>query len=567
MSEQPLDETQRPELLAPVLPEHVPTEFDRTLEGYVQLLGDMQVTQSALGNDYTWWANGHRGWLETAAKPQIDAMNAGRQGANAEPIDVKTASTHFLAGITRPNWSEYFPGSDSDEATKEWEGFKGQFSPGMQVNLEALRTLHTKVEILHTDQELQAEFSTARLEHIQDLRHAAMWRSAGRKVEAAAKQMALIRIDAGKTGRPLTPAERQQLQVLGAEQAAYREGQRNVPLTKEVTAELFRAQDVDRKRELDKGLLRTEQMNHIIDEVLPALSRGEPALLVGETGGAKTALAEFISTNYFGKEAELVSGYGDVNTYQLMGKPSISEQNGASVSTFSPGPVVRAMQEGRPLILDEINAMPPELLKRFNKIMQMRPGDRFVVQEDSGMEVAIQPGFCILATANEKSKRYKGLEDLSVEFQNRFGANIYRVRYPDHDVPFGAVPLENSLLAKAAIVDKKGNIPEDLNPDELYNFIRASHVSQQVFSGNFGEGFNDYRSGAQQVDKKPGLEETVLAPRTMVGILRDVAGSYGQMTLDQSLGRFVDGIKNQNDKQVMLTILQNHGFLQQPKKD
>jgi MoxR-like ATPase len=566
MAEQHLEALQQPEHV-PRSPKQTPSEFDHTLDGYVQLLGEMQVTQGALGADYRVWAPGHLDWVKETVQPQLEAMNEQRVAAGSEPLDDRTVSPHFLVGLARPNWSEYFPTSDSEDETKRWGDFKDQFTPEMQINLDALQTLHAKVEVLQSDEALQTEFTTANTEHIQDLRKAAMWRSADRKIDATATEMVLLRTNAVKSSRRLTPAEKLRLDALAREQETYRASQRDIPPTSAVQAELYRAKNIDRKRELDSGLLRTEQMNHIIQEVLPALARGEPALFVGETGGAKTALAEFISQTYFGQKPELISGYGDVNTYQLVGKTSLGEQNSASVSTFTPGPVVRAMEEGRPLILDEINAIPAEILKRFNKILQLRPGDTFTVQEDSGLQVTIRPGFCVMATANEKSQRYKGVADLSVELQNRFAAQIYRVRYPDHDVPFGDIPQENGLLAMAAVVDKKGIIPDDLNLDQLHNFVRASHVSQQVFSGNFGEGFRDYLSNERTTDKKPGLDETVLAPRTMVGILKAVAGSNGELTLNQSLTRFVDGIKSTNDKQVMITILRNHGFLQQLNKD
>ena len=193
--------------------------------------------------------------------------------------------------------------------------------------------------------------------------------------------------------------------------------------------------------------------------------------------------------------------------------------------------------------------------------MQLRPGDTFTIQEDSGREVTVKPGFCIIATANEKSKRYKGVEDLSVEFQNRFGANIYRVRYPDYANGFEQPPVENDRLAVAAVVNRRGVFPDTIDPNDFDNFVRAAFVSQQVFSGNFGEGFKNYVAIERITDSKPGLEETVLAPRTMVDILRKVAGSHGEVSITTACRRFVDGIKNENDKKQLALILENHGLL------
>jgi MoxR-like ATPase len=244
-----------------------------------------------------------------------------------------------------------------------------------------------------------------------------------------------------------------------------------------------------------------------------------------------------------------------------MGKPTLQEKDGVPVSEFAPGPVVRAMEEGRPVILDEINAMPADFLKRLNKIVQLRPGDTFEVQEDSGRKVTIKPGFCIIATANEKSKRYKGIEDLSVEFQNRFGANVVRVYYPDHDVPDDRVPKDNLRLAYAVLRDRAGNIDPGIDDKELRDFVHAAHITQKVFSQVATSEHSAWVDTDAIRDRRPGLEETVIAPRTMADILNKVKDSHGDIGFNQVLQRFVDGIKNPKDRRVITTILRGHNFL------
>ena len=387
-------------------------------------------------------------------------------------------------------------------------------------------------------------------------------RAQGRKGEIS-KRMADLRARAAKTGRSLTAGERRKIVAF---QKQLSEADKNISIPPNSSKEQFleevtRLQVREWKRQLDSGLLMTEQMQTIIDETLPAMMRGEPTLFVGETGGAKTAMAEYMVQTYFGVDPEFVSAYGDVNSYQLMGKQELREENGASVSEFVPGPIIRAMEQGKPLILDEINAMPPELLKRLNKIMQLRPGDRFAVQEDSGKVVEVQSGFCIIATANEKSKRYKGVDDLSVEFQNRFGANINRVRYPDYDKGYDEYPRENAQLAMAAVATKRGELPPDIDEGDFENFVRAARLSQQIFSGTNGEGYDQFIDTERMVDNRPGLEETVLAPRTMVDILHKVVGSYGVVSLKRACQTFLDGIKNPNDRKVMHHILEYHDLL------
>ena len=315
------------------------------------------------------------------------------------------------------------------------------------------------------------------------------------------------------------------------------------------------------RRELDAGLLLTDQMQSIIREALPALHRGEPLLLVGETGGAKTALAEHLAHHGMGLTSELVSGYGDITSAQVIGTTELRADAGATRSVFVPGPLLRAMTLGHPLILDEINAMPPEFLKRLNRILQLRPGDHFSVQENAGEPVRIAPGFVVLATANEQTPhRYRGLERLSAELINRFGANSYRVRYPDSGLGYSDFPAENALLASAAVVDRSGEFRREVSPAEIERIARAAFISQQVFSGAHGEGFGDYVSSERTIDGRPGLEEAVLAPRTLVAILTKVAGSAGAVSLDHALSRFVEGVLHREDRHVLTLILEGQGF-------
>ena len=549
-------------------PDHYrPTDYDHSVDGYTELLEELKETTRAVGADFKKLVTTDESLRIKFAQPKIDAINAERERTNQQPISIENVSSHFLIGLAEPAWKEVMPKDPADpEQVKRWYEYKAQFPNHMQDNLEYMYECHAKVDVLQDDETLQQKFGAERQGRIEVVRAATQWRRAESEIKKLSHEMANIRKNASLSGRKLTARERRALEDMQKEIAE--NSSRGAELTTvvdrdDLITELDRLDRRDSKNELDNGLLMTDQMKDIIDESLPALSRGEPALFVGETGGAKTALAEYITKEYFGVEPEFVSGYGDVNSYQLMGSKDLEERNGATVSSFGLGPIVRAMELGIPLIVDEINAIPPEILKRFNKIMQLRPGDKFTIQEDSGREITVAPGFCIIATANEKSKRYKGVDDLSVEFQNRFGANIYRVRYPDSDNGFEQPPIENDRLATAAVVDKHGVFPDDLDPTDFDNFVKAAFVSQQVFSGNFGEGFTNYVSMDRMADSKPGLEETVIAPRTMVDILRKAAGSHGEVSIKAACRRFLDGIKNENDKRQMHLILSSHGLLDQ----
>lgn len=370
---------------------------------------------------------------------------------------------------------------------------------------------------------------------------------------------------AARAGRSLTAAERERVRALRNHAAPGSEPwqqQINTATRRDQVLEVLGTLRLREARtQLREGLLMTEQMRGIIAEALPSLTRGEPVLLVGETGGAKTALAEHLALRASGSEAELISGYGDITSAQVIGSHELRAEGGATVSVFVPGPLLRAMTEGRPVILDEVNAMPAEFLKRLNRILQLRPGDRLGVQEDAGREVIVAQGFAILATANEQTPhRYRGIDRLSSELVNRFGANGYRVHYPDAQTPYDETPSENGLLALAAVVDECGELPRDLSTESVMRAARAAFISQQVFSGQHGKGFADFVSTEREIDGRPGLDEAVLAPRTLVAVLQKVAGSAGAVSLDHALTRFVESVMHREDRRVLALILEGQGF-------
>ncbi len=428
-----------------------------------------------------------------------------------------------------------------------------------------LADLLAQLNALLEDPELRRRADDALDERAAQLRIAVEAHLASERARATNQAAARIAQRAASSGRSMTEAEVLRVSDLmldalggGIEEFA---GVDTSDRRDSVLATLSQIRLREARKQLRDGLLLTDQMNEIIAEALPSMLRGDPVLLVGETGGAKTALAEHLSHVGAGLEPELVSGYGDIPAAQLIGTHELRAQGGGTVSVFVDGPLLRAMIEGRPLILDEINAMPAEFLKRLNRILQLRPGDTFGVQENAGRHIEIAPGFAIIATANEQTPhRYRGLDRLSAELINRFGANTYRVHYPDAGLAYTDSPTENTLLATAAVVDRYGELPRELSSDEVVRVARAAFISQQIFAGSHGEGFGDFVSTEREIDGRPGLEESVLAPRTMVAILDKVAGSAGAITLDRALARFVEGIMHREDRHVLSLIVSGQGF-------
>lgn len=529
---------------------------EQTPEGFINLAWDHQETQISLYFDLKDVCDGpFAEWpeiMQQRVKNTVAELNTKR----TQPIDIATEDEQFLFQAGLPNWSEEHPG--------DWpEGFRA--------DLELLHEIDSALGQLAQDKELQAEAQALWRERAEIMRQAASITQRERKIGALAVQIATLRAHAAKLDRPLSAGKKRQIHRLEIKREELQENlyKNDLPdyLLGDLDEELERHARREVRRQFEQGLVMTEPMAAVIYEALPSITAGNPALFVGETGGAKTALAKYLSRKCLGKEPEIVSGYADVNGYQLMGKTGLTTtKEGATVSEFVSGPVVRAMEEGRPLILDEINAMPPEFLKRLNEITQLRPGDTTSIQEDSGKVITVRPGFCVLATANEKSKRYAGVEDFSTEFLNRFTANTYRIGYPDADVVVGEDPLDNYKLAYAAVSDRAGNILFEEGPEKLEAFTKAAHLTQRLFSGSITEGLSQTERDVVGSDRladagATGLDKNVLAPRTMVALLEKVIDSHGALTLSQVLTRWVDSVKSPHDKKVITTILTTRGLL------
>ena len=544
------------------------SELERTVGGYYELESEYDEIKKAIRADIGITLESlEEKEIRNLVSPIIDSINKDRVEQGVEVLDIDKLDISYLKRLAATHILE--------DATKSKEGLNNNtffrvHNPEIMPLLEDMHEVHSKLAVLSQDSELMQSVREARAEQYTLRRVVAGYVAAEKRANLISDNISSIYRVVNRSGRQMTKSEQRRIARLEKKRDEALRARTDALIAHPEVIDLIQEELQARmilkdKHQLEKGLLVTDQVGVKLNELMVAVSSGNPVLLVGETGGAKTAIAEYMCQHIMGKTAEFVSGFGDVNAYQLMGKMGLSSENGATVSNFMPGPIVRAMEEGRPLILDEINAMPAEILKRLNKIMQLRPGDKFVVQEDSGREVTVKQGFCIIATANEKSKRYKGVDDLSTEFANRFGANIVRVHYPDTDVAIGQLPPDLMRLATALMIGQTGKELTGVTPSQLESFVKAAHITQQLFTANYGgenSGKADiFVSTESIVDQTPGLEETVIAPRTMIDILVKVKDANGRLSFKQILETYVDGIKNLEDRKVIARILQSNGLI------
>lgn len=533
---------------------------ERTADGMIELGWEHLQLQRDLHLEYTiYMGELDRPSLEAKVASQFVAMNAEREASGNPPIDISEVNTDFLKKILgEPNWL----GVSAEELSGQPDY--------IQEMTEELRQVDAKLGVLSQDDEIRRAAHEKYQAKMEITRTAYGLLRAETKRDETAKQISEIYARAVRTDRRLNTADKKRLARLEAHLAASDESGSLIVGTdpsqiEALATEVNRLIRRDNHRQLEQGLLLTPGMKETVDKVLPLLMGGHPVLFIGETGGAKTQLAKVISERFMEKEPEIISFHGEIDVYDLMGKLGLNTEG----TTFVDGPLTRAMQEGRPVIFDEINAAPPEFMKRLNEILLLRPyppNNRIKIQEDSGKEVVVQPGFCIISTANYNDLqpgRYGGTHKFSAELRNRFGKEV-RINYPDSDVVFGALPPDNMALAEAALVDEIGEYAVDLPDGQLVAFVRAAHASQRIFCGDYGDGraADNLRAFAPQDrvrDNRPGLKDNVISPRRMVMILEAVRSRVGSPDpLVEELREWIEAIEDKTDQAVLTNLLNSY---------
>jgi hypothetical protein len=127
-----------------------------------------------------------------------------------------------------------------------------------------------------------------------------------------------------------------------------------------------------------------------IDALRKLRAAGVSVLLYGPPGTGKTSVIEAAFPDLL-----TVAGDGDTTVADLVGEYT---QTPEGRYVFVHGPLVRAMREGRALLLDDATLIPPSVLAVAYPAMDGRR--EIVVKANGGEIVTAQPGFYIIAGHN-----------------------------------------------------------------------------------------------------------------------------------------------------------------------
>jgi MoxR-like ATPase len=214
----------------------------------------------------------------------------------------------------------------------------------------------------------------------------------------------------------------------------------------------------------------------------------DPAEVLAEVVGTKDQFRQTVLDNQLREEykyecEENGEKYSDAGFEKYKSKPKNNSKkikdterevnelfsNGIQ-GRYMMGAIYLAMKEGRPLIIDEANAISPEVLIAFNDLMTKKLGEKMTTRTDD-KEFKIKDGYCVMWTGNT-GERFK-----QARFQNMDPAAFSRI-----------VPIKYGYLPQSREVNNMDTVLKRLDLDKL---------SDKAFDNNT-EAFNAMKESKQQ---------------------------------------------------------------------
>jgi MoxR-like ATPase len=469
------------------------------------------------------------------------------------------------------------------------------FGRNTEITQDKLRGINQQITELADNNQVAEKFQKIMAEKIEIIRHARAVEKEKAEIDRANFEKNVLLAQRNSEDVKLTNADRQQLLELEKETEERNKSIKELMSVPEIFYEVKRREMLEFRRQLlNGGFVETESVKHEIGEILGHRQLGIPVFLRGHLGAGKTEILLHTARKYYGVEPEFISGSEEATKYDIYGKTQIGVRGeedktreyemrideykknfpeatakeikqaekeyydtimvkGQTSSFFQYGPLVRAMKEGKPIIIDEIDGIPHSILMRLNHVLTRKPGDKIKIQENGGEEITIADGFCVMATGNIKSAKYKR-EDLDAAFLSRWWSSEVKYLPPD----------ETLKIITASLIDRRGNLElkDQKDFDSIKRLTQAAEEIQKIFAGVkidvLGEGGDAARGiGAS-------LEKSTLSMRDLWNIVKPwKAGNFQKPLEDYILTDFIKKATVPRDQVYLTQLFCRFGFFKE----
>ena len=279
------------------------------------------------------------------------------------------------------------------------------------------------------------------------------------------------------------------------------------------------------KQSKTDGVFHLKNSDTLIEGILPQIGAGKHVLIYGKPGIAKSNIARYSarkSMKYDGRDEEIVAEISvkpDTRISEIIGGWRLRGE-----TVFDPGIVLQALEKDIPVSINEFNNADHDIQSVLERIMLLKPGEPFVVQQGDAKKVYTRgKGFCIIATANPDSKTTSRFK-VDTAMRERFTGGIFEAEYPDQEVGIGDDPIETVEIIETLLADPKKLTRHLPNPKwidkDVDNLAKITHWTQYLAThpGSSVDsslpGHNAMPSPAFASEKPP-LAHIVMSPRQM----------------------------------------------------
>lgn len=199
--------------------------------------------------------------------------------------------------------------------------------------------------------------------------------------------------------------------------------------------------------------------------------------IYGPHGCGKTTLLKELC-KILGKEPYEVDFSAGVDEETFLGtKIATVDEKGNNIIKFQYGIFPRAIMEGRPIIINEIDMAQPNYLAALHGVLEEHDPKLVLMENDAEVLKPEGNGFCVLATANtlgldESALEYSGTNTLNYAFLDRFDS-FFQLNYSDEnnlisdilkDTPFLEIKSKLiDLIIQFRSAKKVGSLTQELS--------------------------------------------------------------------------------------------------------
>lgn len=309
------------------------------------------------------------------------------------------------------------------------------------------------------------------------------------------------------------------------------------------------------KEQAKEGFIETSSRTEKKKEIVKLMRESQKGIfLEGSSGTGKTQLLRHIVKSLEGYEPEIFASTDQSRESDIVGKIGLKAENGASVSEFNEGILLRSITEGKIVIFDEFNNMDKSIRLLLKRYFALKPGDTFTVPQDGNTIYTVKEGFRIFATGNLPGPHHPDRNPLGDEETREF-------EMPHLD-QMPANEIYDTLLVASMREDR--SVPYSKGEAEimLANLARAINEAHIAYT----EGKSDFfASGGALKGKNQSLKKAVLDPAQYLswveGYKNQTRQSLPEYLRDKIAFFAGNGDFPENDRNLLFKIFQKFGFM------